>query len=258
MENGVGWVNPVPYCEPVCNSVPRIPHAVISCTSHTDLGSACTFVCEKGFELVGREVTTCMLNVNDDSVNWEHGIPYCQQMCTSPMKVQNGQVNCETSSAGISIGNECLYNCDDGFRLVGNASTTCSVGLNGLTAWNASPPFCERKYKIPQTSSEHKLFHISAVCGEAPLIDGGSYDCESNEDYSILGQSCQMKCNANSRLHGQDNLVCKTDNFGRAYWSGDRPACIRKYCRLYCSILTLRSISTAFNVVLSITQCCFN
>ena len=144
MENGVGWDNRVPMCEPICDPVPRIPHAVVSCTSATDLGSECTFVCEKGYELVGRESTTCLLNVNDGNVGWEHGMPYCQQMCTAPISIQHGHVNCEESSEGISIGNECVYTCNDGFRLVGNTSATCSVGTNGLTTWNNPPPFCER------------------------------------------------------------------------------------------------------------------
>ena len=145
MENGVGWSNLVPYCEPICNDVPRIPHAVVSCTSATDLGSECTFVCERGFELVGRDVTTCMLNVNDGSVNWEHGIPYCRQMCSSPIPILNGEIQCDQSGQGISIGNECIYKCNSGYRLDGKSSTTCSVGANGMTTWDTPPPFCERK-----------------------------------------------------------------------------------------------------------------
>ena len=63
MENGVGWTGEFPFCEPVCSAVPKVDNAVVSCSSHTDLGSECTFVCEEGYELIG-EGLDCILMEN--------------------------------------------------------------------------------------------------------------------------------------------------------------------------------------------------
>ena len=96
-----------------------------------------------------------MLNVNDGTVNWEHGIPRCQKMCPAPMRISNGHLECENmKNQLISLNSKCQYNCKEGFRLIGDEISTCLKDLTGVTRMDTSAPFCE------------------PMCGEKPQIAG--------------------------------------------------------------------------------------
>ena len=79
--NGVQWDLEPAYCQPRCPEVKKVENTVVSCSSSTDLGSVCNFVCIQGYEMVGSPKTTCMLNVNDGSANWDQHEPSCQLLC---------------------------------------------------------------------------------------------------------------------------------------------------------------------------------
>ncbi|CAG5085953.1 Oidioi.mRNA.OKI2018_I69.PAR.g11061.t1.cds [Oikopleura dioica] len=206
MENGLGWSGPIPGCEPICPEVPKVENAVVACDSATDIGSICKYVCKRGFELVGRPTTTCLLDVTDSTANWEIGLPRCQRTCDKPIEIENGEVSCQES--GISAGQVCQYSCNSGYELRGEQSTTCTV-TDGGSSWTNAPPSCE------------------PVCGTPPVIEGATRTCDNGDraTYSV-DSKCQFECGAMSRMVGDDSIVCKKDFNGRAYWSDSRPTCI--------------------------------
>jgi hypothetical protein len=140
--NGVNWDGERAYCQPICPEVKKVPNTVVSCSSSTDLGSECTFVCISGYEMVGKPKTTCMLNINDGTADWDNQEPECQLLCNNPMEIDNGKVECSMESN--SIGNECQYTCNDGYRLIGSDSSTCELNENQSAVWTSNAPYCER------------------------------------------------------------------------------------------------------------------
>ena len=56
-----------------------------------------------------------------------------------------------------------------------------------------------------------------------PELTHGSYECSGND----LGSTCEVKCSNGTRVDGERSLICKQDNAGMAYWSGDMVQCIR-------------------------------
>ena len=117
-----------------------------------------------------------------------------------------------------SISNRCKYSCNDGYILRGDDETTCTLTDDGKQAiWDTTPPYCE------------------PVCNHPEESEGGSYDCNGHE----IGSVCQFSCDSEgSRLDGEPSLICKEDQFGKAYWAGQRATCIRKFnqkCERKCS-----------------------
>ena len=110
-----------------------------------------------------------------------------------------------------SISNRCKYSCNDGYILRGDDETTCTLTDDGKQAiWDTTPPYCE------------------PVCNHPEEPEGGSYDCNGHE----IGSVCQFSCDSEgSRLDGEPSLICKEDQFGKAYWAGQRATCIRKLNR---------------------------
>ena len=107
-----------------------------------------------------------------------------------------------------SISNRCKYSCNDGYILRGDDETTCVLTDDGKQAiGDGTPPYCE------------------PVCNHPEEPEGGSYDCNGHE----IGSVCQFSCDSDaSRMDGEPSLICKEDQFGKAYWSGQRATCIRK------------------------------
>ena len=91
--------------------------------------------------MVGAAKTTCMLNINDGSANWDNQEPMCQLLCNEVIQIDNGIVECDSDTN--SIGNNCKYSCNEGYRLIGNEETTCHFTENGTAIWDESAPYCQ-------------------------------------------------------------------------------------------------------------------
>ncbi|XP_059142336.1 sushi, von Willebrand factor type A, EGF and pentraxin domain-containing protein 1-like isoform X2 [Physella acuta] len=92
------------------------------CSHENVLGSECTVLCPRGFQLVGDALHVCQ-----DNSLWNGTGAACQLMnCTPPVKVSNGQINCPN---GIRFQDVCYLTCQDGFSLNGKESITCTEDL---------------------------------------------------------------------------------------------------------------------------------
>ena len=62
--------------------------------------------------------------------------------CSPPRNPFNGTVH---SLTGTKLGSTLRFSCDQGFRLVGQSSATCTRNQQGIHQWNAPVPLCQGK-----------------------------------------------------------------------------------------------------------------
>lgn len=60
--------------------------------------------------------------------------------CSPPNNPVNGTVH---SLTGTKLGSTLRFNCDQGFRLIGQSSATCTRSAQGIFLWNAPVPLCQ-------------------------------------------------------------------------------------------------------------------
>lgn len=65
--------------------------------------------------------------------------------CSPPNNPVNGTVH---SLTGTKLGSTLRFNCDQGFRLIGQSSATCTRTAQGIHQWNAPVPLCQGEGSI--------------------------------------------------------------------------------------------------------------
>ncbi|XP_078615892.1 uncharacterized protein LOC144884443 isoform X2 [Branchiostoma floridae x Branchiostoma japonicum] len=111
-------------------------------TNGARAGQHCVFSCDPGYELVGSENRTCLINGS-----WEGEHTDCRaKLCDVLAPPSNGSLSppsCADPGA-LRVGKECVYVCGPGLVLNGTeARVTCSIGPNGTMVWdNLETPTC--------------------------------------------------------------------------------------------------------------------
>ncbi|XP_068164048.1 sushi, von Willebrand factor type A, EGF and pentraxin domain-containing protein 1 isoform X1 [Antennarius striatus] len=198
------WIGGVPSCRPIECPIPKqITNGKVVYTK-LQFGHRISFSCRRGFRLQGPETQTCLA-----SGEWDARPPACVQMsCTPPQPIENGFVEGQDHSFGVTI----FYSCFPGFQLVGQDHLTCEE-----FGWSSSVPVC-----------------VLSDCGLPPHIDFGEYvrvtnlkDTPSPTDLSFLhGTSIEYRCHKGYDLTTATRLTCQED--GR--WNGTAPSCIQAEC----------------------------
>uniref|UniRef100_A0AAZ3QFV8 CUB and Sushi multiple domains 2 n=1 Tax=Oncorhynchus tshawytscha TaxID=74940 RepID=A0AAZ3QFV8_ONCTS len=67
-------------------------------------------------------------------------IRYSAAYCSPPSNPLNGTVHSQT---GTKLGSTLRFSCDQGFRLIGQSSATCTRTPQGIYTWNAPVPLCQ-------------------------------------------------------------------------------------------------------------------
>ncbi|XP_067112326.1 CUB and sushi domain-containing protein 2 [Osmerus mordax] len=133
-------------------------------------------------------------------------IRYSAAYCSPPNNPVNGTVHSQT---GTKLGSTLRFNCDQGFRLIGQSSATCTRTPQGIYQWNAPVPLCQ-----------------VVTCGmpEPPL--NGSI---AGQDFT-LGARALYQCNAGFRLASPLAISVVCQESGR--WSPNEapPRCIPVTC----------------------------
>ncbi|XP_076818198.1 sushi, von Willebrand factor type A, EGF and pentraxin domain-containing protein 1-like [Clavelina lepadiformis] len=194
--------------EPLCDR-PRAPiFGQMSCdtTSGREIGTTCSFTCNRGYELRGDDSSTCGL-VDDDVASFDRPVPVCEPtLCLPPQSSPaNGRVSCDDEN---NFGSICSFVCDRGHFLAGSPQTTCAD--NGR--WTDTAPACR------------------AITCEPPrnnLIDGTIACSDGNN----LDSVCQYECSEGFALIGPTESVCENldaDSVGE--WSTGLPTCVPITC----------------------------
>ncbi|XP_039996882.1 sushi, von Willebrand factor type A, EGF and pentraxin domain-containing protein 1 isoform X2 [Xiphias gladius] len=208
------WIGGVPSCRPIECSIPK--QIVSGKVVYTKLqfGHSATYSCRRGYRLQGPETLKCLA-----SGEWDISPPACVQIsCTPPQPIENGFVEGQDHSFGVTI----FYSCFPGFQLVGQDHLTCEE-----FGWSSSVPLC-----------------VPSDCGLPPHIDFGEYvrvteqggglgsskdagTLSSPKDLSFLhGTFIEYRCHKGYDLASPTRLVCQEDGG----WNGTAPSCVPAEC----------------------------
>lgn len=199
------WIGGVPSCRPIECSLPKqIVNGKVVYTK-LQFGHSVTYSCRRGYRLQGQETLKCQA-----SGDWDVEPPACVQIsCTPPQPIENGFVEGQDRSFGVTI----FYSCFPGYQLVGQDHLTCEE-----FGWSSSIPVC-----------------VPSDCGLPPHIDFGEFvrlteqsgTLASTRDLSFLhGTLIEYHCHKGYDLSSPTRLVCQEDGG----WNGTAPSCVPAEC----------------------------
>ncbi|XP_045061348.1 P-selectin isoform X1 [Coregonus clupeaformis] len=199
------WTNRTPACELVqCDAINAPPHASMNCWNPVEefsYGSTCALECEEGFVLVGTNSTHC-----SSLGYWSHALPVCQaQQCDALTAPPHGSMNCSDLHGQFHYGSQCLFSCEEGFLLNGEADTECT----SLGTWSRRAPLC-----------------LVVRCGPLSPPAMGNMTCVEPLGASSFTSSCGFSCEEGYLLRGDTNLTC----LSTGQWTNRTPACELVQC----------------------------
>ncbi|KAM4536515.1 sushi, von Willebrand factor type A, EGF and pentraxin domain-containing protein 1 [Odontesthes bonariensis] len=199
------WIGGVASCRPIECSVPKeIASGKVSYRK-LQFGHSAAYSCHRGYRLQGPEALKCRANGE-----WDSEPPVCVQIsCTPPQPIDNGFVEGQDHSFGVTI----FYSCFPGFQLVGQDHLTCEE-----SGWSTSTPVC-----------------VPSDCGLPPHIDFGDYvrvteasgPASKDLDLNFLHRSLiEYRCHKGYDVTRHTRLVCQEDGG----WNGTAPSCVPAEC----------------------------
>ncbi|XP_077979369.1 CUB and sushi domain-containing protein 1-like isoform X2 [Glandiceps talaboti] len=131
------WSGTEAVCQAItCPVLNSPPHGYVKCNGN-QYGSQCQYECSSGYTLArGTETRTCEANGQ-----WSGSEVSCIVGGCSPLRSPyRGSVRCQGNN---EVGTRCVYDCDEGYDLVGTEYRDCTRGSNGAGAvWSGSEPIC--------------------------------------------------------------------------------------------------------------------
>ncbi|XP_012590263.1 PREDICTED: complement receptor type 1-like [Condylura cristata] len=194
-----------------CVNPKDLLHGSVLVHSGIEFGSTITYSCDAGYRLIGRPSAMCVVSGN--TVMWDTDPPLCEcKPCTNPPDLQNGRMVIDRDTR---FGSTITYTCNEGFRLIGQSSSTCSLSGDGV-AWDNEPPLCE-----------------SIPCGPPPSIANGRFT-SSSLDYFPYGSVVTYQCLRSVSdwrtpplsLVGPRTIYCTSTDGHTGVWSGPAPHCL--------------------------------
>ncbi|XP_041914527.1 seizure 6-like protein isoform X2 [Alosa sapidissima] len=186
-----------------CPDLPEIQNGWKT-TSHTALvrGARITYQCDPGYDLVGRETLTCLLDLT-----WSTQPPFCEKImyCSDPGHVEHSTRT--LSDPKLLVGTAIQYTCNPGFVLQGGATLTCYGREPGTPVWTSRLPHCVSE---------------DSVSCENPGLPENGYQILSKRLY-LPGESLTFMCYQGYELEGEFAIKCILGN--PSFWSGPLPLC---------------------------------
>ncbi|XP_036410979.1 CUB and sushi domain-containing protein 2 [Megalops cyprinoides] len=133
-------------------------------------------------------------------------IRYSASYCSPPSPPANGSVHSQT---GTKPGSTLRFSCDQGFRLIGQSSATCTRTPQGLYQWNAPVPLCQ-----------------VVSCGIPPAPVNGTV---MGRDYT-LGSRATYQCNPGFQLPNSQSMSIMCQESGRWTPTDPPPRCTPVTC----------------------------
>ncbi|KAI4872519.1 hypothetical protein NFI96_025148, partial [Prochilodus magdalenae] len=192
-----GWSGRDPVCQVVqCQEPPGIENGKLEEEPYDsyEYGQAVTYVCNRGFILVGSATISCSSNGEFQDP------PKClREGCDKPT-IPNA-VRIEGRMPPYRSRSSLRYQCDMGYRMNGSDYIICEVNK-----WVPSPPQC-----------------IEITCG-TPDVLNGQITGEKALSYRYNSR-VQYSCNTGYRSVGDSHLVCKENG-----WNPPPPQCKAIQC----------------------------
>ncbi|XP_030846788.1 E-selectin-like [Strongylocentrotus purpuratus] len=171
-------------------------------------GSSCYFMCNAGY-FIDNNVLRCEAQPGSEEALWMGTPPTCTvETCEVP-PLDNGMqyvinTTC-TEQSQLELGEECEFECGNGFNLHGSEILTC--GIDG--EWQQQAPVCEVVTCI--NSDIPKPLH--------GIKSGCPYDDEK------YGTVCRFTCDIGYLPSGSVPRTCLDDGDGNGVWSGGPVSC---------------------------------
>jgi len=203
------WSGSLPVCERVtCGVVPVIPHAT-TIVHRTTLGSRASYLCNRGYTLVGSSYVECKPNRT-----WSYmDRPSCRPVDCGPPP--------QPSSSGTTVRynttvfkDSAIYSCLEGFQFVDSRSSMLVVcGETGN--WNATGP-------APVCRPVACPVPLAPVNGHVDIVHDDARGLVNGTDPATFGDDAEFSCEAGYQLVGDVTVTCQSDGT----WSGtDQPVC---------------------------------
>uniref|UniRef100_A0A669EUV2 CUB and Sushi multiple domains 2 n=1 Tax=Oreochromis niloticus TaxID=8128 RepID=A0A669EUV2_ORENI len=163
-------------------------------------------------------------------------IRYSAAYCSPPNSPVNGTVH---SLTGTKLGSTLRFSCDQGFRLIGQSSATCTRTAQGIYQWNAPVPLCQGERSaaatdetVFQTMGIYSLHYILTICVFPPIsvISCGDLGTPPNGHkigtLTVYGATAIFSCNTGYTLVGSRVRECMSNGL----WSGTQVQCLAGHC----------------------------
>ncbi|XP_058479498.1 sushi, von Willebrand factor type A, EGF and pentraxin domain-containing protein 1 isoform X3 [Solea solea] len=206
------WIGGVPSCRPIECPIPK--QIVSGKVVYTKLqfGHSASYSCRRGYRLQGPETLKCLA-----SGEWDSEPPVCIQIsCTPPQPIDNGFVEGQDHSFGVTI----FYSCFPGFQLVGQDHLTCEE-----FGWSSAIPVCVLSdCGLPPHIDFGEYVRVQEAGSVVPSKDTGTL---APPDLSFLhGSLIEYRCHNGYDLTSPVRLVCQEDGG----WNGTAPYCVPAEC----------------------------
>nr|XP_028567204.1 sushi, von Willebrand factor type A, EGF and pentraxin domain-containing protein 1 [Podarcis muralis] len=181
-------------CAPVSCGKPEAPEHGIMIGNRYSYKDMVLYQCSSGYELEGDAERIC----GADKL-WSGATPVCRKIsCGPPEPIDNGSI----IGKDFVLGDEVLYNCDQGFELQGPARRICHVNKK----WSPSAPTC-----------------VSIRCEPPPRVENALPVVIEKTYYR---SNISFVCNFGYHLLGPENITC----LANGTWSKPFPSCKETRC----------------------------
>uniref|UniRef100_A0A667HKY4 CD55 molecule (Cromer blood group) n=1 Tax=Lynx canadensis TaxID=61383 RepID=A0A667HKY4_LYNCA len=197
------WSEVAAFCNRSCDVPPRLRFASLkrsfSKQNYFPEGFVVEYDCRPGYRRnqTLSDKLTCLQNFT-----WSTPDEFCKKKsCPTPGDITHGHVSITTD---ISYGASIFFSCDTGYRLVGSASSYCSLADQAVE-WSDPLPKCEE-----------------IVCPEPQEISNGII--QNPRKTYVYQQSVKYQCNQGFTLIGENSIYCTVKD-DQGAWSGLPPEC---------------------------------
>ncbi|XP_065069238.1 sushi, von Willebrand factor type A, EGF and pentraxin domain-containing protein 1-like isoform X2 [Rhopilema esculentum] len=190
-----GWSKAKLHCRPKsCGSPGQLRNGRVIASFYT-YGNKVTYVCNKGYRLIGLETRTCL-----SKQKWSGRRPICKvKHCDPKPQLENGKYE----GLSTAYGTKRSAKCNIGYMLQGSSQIICN-GDN----WEY----------------DRAISKCVKHCRPTPHLENGKFEGLS----TAYGAKRSAKCNIGYMLQGSSQIICNGDN-----WEYDRAIskCVVKHCR---------------------------
>ncbi|XP_027976022.1 complement decay-accelerating factor isoform X1 [Eumetopias jubatus] len=197
------WSEVAEFCNRSCDVPTRLLFASLKKSftkqNYFPAGSIVEYECRPGFRrdsfFSGK--LTCLQNFT-----WSKPDEFCKKKsCPNPGDLRHGHVSIPTD---LLYGSSISFSCNEGYRLVGETSSYCSL-VDRDVGWSDPFPECQEIF-----------------CPEPPEISNG-FILDPRDTY-VYQQTIKYRCDESFTLIGKNSIYC-TVRGDQGEWSGPPPEC---------------------------------
>ncbi|XP_050162860.1 P-selectin-like [Myiozetetes cayanensis] len=194
------WTGDIPRCEAVTCPVLKAPdQGELNCSHlhrNFTFGSSCAFSCQKGFVLMGPDISECMA-----TGTWSEDTPRCEATACPVISAPGwGELNCSHLHGNFTFGSTCVFSCQTGFVLKGSETRECMA----TGTWTGDTPQCK-----------------AITCPVLSAPDQGELNCSHVHGDFAFSTICAFSCQTGFALIGPESREC----MATGTWTGDATQC---------------------------------